>query len=71
MHKVAVLITGSPRFIEQGAAWWNLHLPKNIEFDLYGHCWNEHDHIGSLRYYNANFDIDESLRSFQTQFGLC
>lgn len=61
MHKVAVLITGSPRFIEQGAAWWNLHLPKNIEFDLYGHCWNEHDHIGSLRYYNANFDIDESL----------
>ena len=30
MHKVAVLITGSPRFIEQGAVWWNLHLPKNI-----------------------------------------
>ena len=63
MYKVAVLITGSPRFIEQGAAWWNLHLPENFEFDLYGHCWNEHDHIGSLRYYNADFDINENLFS--------
>ena len=63
MYRVAVLVTGSPRFVEQGAAWWNAHLPENIEFDLYGHCWSEHDHIGSVRYYDADFDIDENLFS--------
>lgn len=63
MYKIAVLVTGSPRFIKEGAEWWNKHIPNNCVVDLYGHCWDEHDHIGSLRYYNANFKVNPDLFS--------
>ena len=52
MKKLAVLVTGSPRFVKEGAEWWNnCAKPKNFDVDLYGHCWNEHDTIGAKRYY--------------------
>jgi hypothetical protein len=61
MLKLAVLLTGSPRFVHEGAEWWfNKSMPKDMEIDYYGHCWDEHDFIGSFRYYNPkNIDITE------------
>lgn len=61
MIKLAVLITGSPRFVPQGAEWWFSNaMPNNFEIDYYGHCWNSHDEIGAKRYYNAdNIIINE------------
>lgn len=61
MIKLAVLLTGSPRFVHEGAEWWfNRAIPKGIEIDYYGHSWSEHDYIGSKRYYNSeNIIIDK------------
>lgn len=51
--RLAVLLTGSPRFVPHGARWWFKHaMPKDFEIDYYGHCWNSHDPIGSSRYYD-------------------
>lgn len=63
--KLAVLLTGSPRFVPEGSEWWFNHaMPKNVEIDYYGHCWNEHDEIGSKRYYDSsNIKIDENYLS--------
>lgn len=51
--RLAVLLTGSPRFVPHGARWWFKHaMPTNWKIDYYGHCWNSHDPIGSSRYYD-------------------
>lgn len=55
MLKLAVLITGSPRFVHEGAEWWfNNAMPSGVDIDYYGHCWSEHDYIGSKRYYDPS-----------------
>lgn len=58
--KLAVLLTGSPRFVPQGAEWWfHKSMPKNIDIDYYGHCWNTHDPIGSKYYNSTNIQLNE------------
>jgi len=49
--KLAVLLTGSPRFVSEGADWWfSKAIPFNCDIDYYGHCWDDDDEIGSTRY---------------------
>ena len=60
-YKLAVLLTGSPRFVSEGADWWfNKALPFNCDIDYYGHCWDEADEIGKERY-----DSKLNVRDFE------
>jgi len=53
--RIAVLLSGSPRFVKEGSEWWHIKsMPKNATIDYYGHSWDAHDHIGKTRYYNAD-----------------
>lgn len=59
--RIAVLLTGSPRFVKEGAEWWyNKSMPSDATIDYYGHAWDSHDYIGRTRYYNADNKIINS-----------
>lgn len=62
MTRIAVILTGSPRFVNEGADWWfNRVAPPNCEIDYYGHCWNSVDPVGANRYLIPNQSIDASF----------
>ena len=65
-YKLAVLLTGSPRFVSEGADWWfNKALPFNCDIDYYGHCWDEADEIGKERGEDLIFFVEDDYLHFE------